>query len=197
VPTPTPVASPPPSTDDNHNGSILGSIRSFVSGAVPYPVKAHIREYLEPFFTPTATAAPTPSASTSTSQAPESPRMAASSPTSAVTVFPPASTSPAPEIPVSASPRRLTEDPKVTYKLVARVTQRTWIKVRMANGQVVRERVPAGAVRQWISNERFVISVGNAGAVKFELNGRPLPPFGPAGTEASDIMIPAGEARVE
>lgn len=76
------------------------------------------------------------------------------------------------------------------YRLIARVTERTWIRVRMDNGQVLQETVPAGAIRQWVSNGRFLISLGNAGAVSFELNGRPLPPFGARGSAVSGIAVP-------
>jgi hypothetical protein len=78
----------------------------------------------------------------------------------------------------------------IPYKLVARVSARTWISVRMEDGRALRETVPAGDERVWISNRPFVIAVGNAGAVKFELNGRALPSFGPNGATVRDITLP-------
>ena len=86
---------------------------------------------------------------------------------------------------------------KIPYRLVARFTERTWIRIRMDNGQLIQETAPAGAVRQWVSNGRFLISIGNAGAVSFELNGRPLPPLGPRGTVVSGVAVPPEGARLQ
>jgi hypothetical protein len=83
----------------------------------------------------------------------------------------------------------------VPYKLVARVTTPTWIRVRMEDGRALRETVPAGAERVWISNRPFVVTVGNAGGVKFELNGRPLPSFGAKGAVVKDIVLPPEGAQ--
>ena len=54
---------------------------------------------------------------------------------------------------------------------------------------------PAGAVREWVSNRPFVITIGNAGGVSFELNGRPLPSFGASGTVISGLVLPPEGAR--
>lgn len=92
-------------------------------------------------------------------------------------------------------PAQNVDTDRVPYRLTARVTQRTWIRIRMDNGQLLQETVPAGGVRQWVSNGRFVVSVGNAGAVTFELNGRPLPPLGANGTVVSGVVVPPDGAR--
>jgi cytoskeleton protein RodZ len=76
------------------------------------------------------------------------------------------------------------------YRLVARVSEPTWIRVRMEDGGSTEETVPAGAVREWVSNRPFVLTVGNAGGVVFELNGRPLPPLGARGAVISRLVLP-------
>jgi cytoskeleton protein RodZ len=81
------------------------------------------------------------------------------------------------------------------YRLVARVSEPTWIRVRTEDGRTTEETVPAGAVREWVSNRPFVITIGNAGGVTFELNGRPLPSFGPSGTVISGLVLPPEGAR--
>jgi hypothetical protein len=101
---------------------------------------------------------------------------------------------PIPE-PAWVAPQRPTESGRVTHRLVARVTDRTWIKVRMDNGQVNQETVRRGAVRQWVSNGRFIVSVGNAGAVSFELNGRPVPALGAKGAAVADVLLPPDVSR--
>ena len=47
-------------------------------------------------------------------------------------------------------------------------------------------------IREWISNEPFVLSIGNAGGVTLELNGRLLPPLGPSGTVIARLVVPEG-----
>ena len=46
-----------------------------------------------------------------------------------------------------------------------------------------------------MSNRPFVITIGNAGGVSFELNGRPLPAFGASGTVISGLVLPPEGAR--
>jgi cytoskeleton protein RodZ len=81
------------------------------------------------------------------------------------------------------------------YRLVAQVSEPTWIRVRTEDGRTTEETVPAGAVREWVSNRPFVITIGNAGGVSFELNGRPLPSFGASGTVISGLVLPPEGAR--
>jgi cytoskeleton protein RodZ len=81
------------------------------------------------------------------------------------------------------------------YRLVARVSEPTWIRVRTEDGRTTEETVPAGAVREWVSNRPFVITIGNAGGVSFELNGRSLPSFGASGAVISGIVLPPEGAR--
>jgi len=76
------------------------------------------------------------------------------------------------------------------YRLVARVSEATWIRVRMEDGASTEETVPAGAVREWVSNRPFVLTVGNAGGVVLELNGRALPPLGAKGSVISRLVLP-------
>jgi cytoskeleton protein RodZ len=76
------------------------------------------------------------------------------------------------------------------YRLVARVSEPTWIRVRTEDGRSTEETVPAGEIREWVSNRPFVLTLGNAGGVTLELNGRTLPPLGPSGAVISRIVLP-------
>jgi hypothetical protein len=60
----------------------------------------------------------------------------------------------------------------------------------MDDGRLSEETIPAGQVREWVSNSPFVITVGNAGGVMLELNGRELPPLGARGAVISRLVIP-------
>ena len=67
------------------------------------------------------------------------------------------------------------------YRLIARTNEATWVRVRTDDGrQLTEETIPAGQVREWVSNRRFSVVVGNAAGVKLEFNGVTLPPLGPS-----------------
>jgi hypothetical protein len=79
------------------------------------------------------------------------------------------------------------------YRLVARATQQTWIRVRTEDGSFSEETIPAGQTREWVSNRRFTIAIGNAGGVNLELNGVALPPLGANGTVIPRLILPSDE----
>lgn len=78
-------------------------------------------------------------------------------------------------------------------RLVARANEPTWISVRTDAGQVVEELLPAGAIREWTSAKRFILTIGNAGGVALELNGHPLPPLGARGAVIRELVLPREE----
>jgi hypothetical protein len=80
------------------------------------------------------------------------------------------------------------------YRLVARTTEATWIRVRSDDGRNTEESIPAGEVREYVSNRPFILTVGNAAGVSFELNGRPVPPLGARGSVIPRLVLPP-EAR--
>jgi cytoskeleton protein RodZ len=77
------------------------------------------------------------------------------------------------------------------YRLVARASDPTWIRVRMEGGRTTEETIPAGEVREWVSNHPFELRIGNAGGVILELNGRVLPPLGARGTVITRLVVPS------
>ena len=76
------------------------------------------------------------------------------------------------------------------YRLVARAVEPTWIRVRTEDGRNSEETVPAGEVREWVSNRPFVLTVGNAGGITLELNGRALPSLGARGAVITRLVVP-------
>jgi len=76
------------------------------------------------------------------------------------------------------------------YRLVARASHPTWIRVRLDGGRTVEETIPAGEVREWISNRPFELRIANAGGLTLELNGRVLPPLGARGTTVHRLVLP-------
>lgn len=76
------------------------------------------------------------------------------------------------------------------YRLVARTLEATWLRVRTEDGRTMEETIPAGEIREWISNRPFVLTVGNAAGITLELNGQKLPPLGPRGVVIGHLVLP-------
>jgi len=79
-------------------------------------------------------------------------------------------------------------------RLVAKAVEATWIRVETDDGRVVTELLPPGATREWTSGKGFVLTVGNAGGVRLELNGRPLPALGARGAVIRQLALPESPA---
>jgi cytoskeleton protein RodZ len=77
------------------------------------------------------------------------------------------------------------------YRLVARASDPTWIRVRLEGGRTIEETIPAGEVREWVSNYPFELRIGNAGGVVLELNGQVLPPLGARGAVITRLVLPS------
>jgi hypothetical protein len=77
------------------------------------------------------------------------------------------------------------------YRLVARASDPTWIRVRMEGGRTIEETIPAGEVREWVSNHPFELRIGNAGGLTLELNGQVLPSLGARGAVITRLVLPA------
>jgi cytoskeleton protein RodZ len=163
----------------------LQSGRDEVDGATATPVAA--TQAMDPVQAPTPEPATTEPAQAPVAAQPpkQQPHLAppAVAPTvSAAAVAPTPSVTPAP---AAAS------GPIVSpYRLVARTTETTWIRVRTEDGRTTEETIPPDEVREWVSNGPFVLTIGNAGGVSLELNGRPVPRLGPSGAVISRVVLP-------
>ncbi len=78
----------------------------------------------------------------------------------------------------------------IVNRLVARVREKTWMRVQTEDGKVTEELMNPGDTREWMSNRRFVVTIGNAGGITLELNGRELPPLGPSGQLVRQLILP-------
>src|SRR5687767_10595884 len=190
---------------------VLG-VALFAVALVTQPAREQRVERMPPSLRPGASAPPvaaiTPAPETRPipPPAPKSPPARPPEPTRSAA---PSAPVPAPAPPIAAVPPVAPSGPRpwmpqvqtattgvsTPYRLVARVSEPTWIRVRTEDGRTSEETVPAGAVREWVSNRPFVITIGNAGGVSFELNGRPLPSFGASGTVISGLVLPPEGAR--
>jgi cytoskeleton protein RodZ len=145
--------------------------------------------------------APTPEpAPTEPAQAPAAvqPPVAAQPPKSQPRPAPPAvaptvsAAAVAPPTPSSVTPAPASVSPSIAspYRLVARTTETTWIRVRTEDGRTTEETIPPNEVREWVSNGPFILTIGNAGGVSLELNGRPVPRLGASGAVISRLVLP-------
>ena len=68
-------------------------------------------------------------------------------------------------------------------------TELSWVVVQIDNGSPQESLLRPGEKAQWKGQDQFILTLGNAGGVKAELNGKPHKPFGPSGKVARDIVL--------
>jgi cytoskeleton protein RodZ len=164
----------------------LQSGRDEVGGATATQVVA--TQSPEPVQAPTPEPATTEPAPAPVAAQPAKPQPHAAPPAVAPTVSAAAVAPPTPSVtPAPASASGPIGSP---YRLVARTNETTWIRVRTEDGRATEETIPPNEVREWVSNGPFVLTIGNAGGVSLELNGRPVPRLGASGAVISRLVLP-------
>ena len=78
--------------------------------------------------------------------------------------------------------------------LLMRAIDTTWVRVQPDGSKPTEETLAPGSVREWRSAGRFHVTLGNAGGVELELDGRALPALGARGQVVRDATVP-GEAQ--
>jgi len=68
-------------------------------------------------------------------------------------------------------------------------TELSWVVVQIDGGSPQEVLLRPGEKATWKGQDQFILTLGNAGGVKAELNGVPQKPFGPSGKVARDIVI--------
>jgi len=68
-------------------------------------------------------------------------------------------------------------------------TELSWVVVQIDGGSPQEALLRPGEKARWKGQDQFLLTLGNAGGVKAELNGKPQKPFGPSGKVARDILI--------
>lgn len=80
-----------------------------------------------------------------------------------------------------------TSDGQLALDLEA--SELSWVVVQIDSGSPQEALLRPGEKAHWKAQDQFVLTLGNAGGVKAELNGKPLKPFGPSGKVARDVVI--------
>jgi cytoskeletal protein RodZ len=88
-------------------------------------------------------------------------------------------------VPVSAADAK-----PAAQRLVIHAVEPTWIRVQVDDGQVSEELLPAGAGREWTAARRFILTVGNAGGLEIDLNGKRMPALGARGAVIQKLVLP-------
>ncbi len=65
----------------------------------------------------------------------------------------------------------------------------SWVVVQIDSGSPQEALLRPGEKAHWKGQDQFILTLGNAGGVKAELNGKPIKPFGPSGKVARDVVI--------
>jgi cytoskeleton protein RodZ len=100
----------------------------------------------------------------------------------------------APAAPATAAIPAPTRTTATKHRLVIKAIEPTWIRVQPDEGVATEELLPVGASREWTAERRFVVTIGNAGGVEVQLNGKPLAPLGAKGTVIQRLELPAPPA---
>jgi cytoskeleton protein RodZ len=95
-----------------------------------------------------------------------------------------------PAAPIVAPTPAAAADNPPGQRLVVRAVEPTWIRVQADGGRIVEELLPLGATREWTAERRFLLTVGNAGGIEIELNGRPMPRLGERGAVIRQLELP-------
>jgi cytoskeletal protein RodZ len=65
----------------------------------------------------------------------------------------------------------------------------SWVVVQTDDASPHEALLRPGDRLTWKAQEKFALTIGNAGGIRGELNGKPLAPFGPKGRVVRDIVI--------
>ena len=138
------------------------------------------------------TAAPAKAVASAPSPPPDAPAPVASAPARAAAVTVPSAT---PALPADPSPPppsapSTAEAKTLNHRLVVRAVEPTWLRVQVDDGQVSEELLQSGAVREWSAARRFTLTVGNAGGVEIDLDGKRMPSLGAKGAVIQRLVLP-------
>lgn len=105
----------------------------------------------------------------------------------------PLAPSSSPAAPSASAPAAVEAKPG-NHHLIVRAIEPTWLRVQVDEGQVAEELLQTGAVREWNATRRFTLTVGNAGGVEIDLNGKRMPSLGAKGAVIQRLVLPQESA---
>ena len=98
----------------------------------------------------------------------------------------------APSAPAGVKPEPVVRPPAgpvepVLLKVSAK--ELTWIQVNLAGGEVKEALMRPGEVVLWTGVDKITVTIGNAGGVDAEVNGKAQEPFGKRGEVVRDVVV--------
>lgn len=84
---------------------------------------------------------------------------------------------------IPASP----EESLLVLNILAKET--SWVLAYIDDNQIKDVLLQPGERISWKATKQFLLTLGNAGGVDLEFNGKPLEPFGPSGVVIKDILL--------
>jgi cytoskeleton protein RodZ len=97
---------------------------------------------------------------------------------------------PAPGVATPMTPAPAAAESAPAQRLVVRAVEKTWIRVQSDDGRFVDATLEPGATREWTAERRFLLTIGNAGGIENELNGRVMPRLGERGAVIRQLELP-------
>ena len=73
--------------------------------------------------------------------------------------------------------------------LALEASELSWVVVQTDDASPHEALLRPGDRLTWRAQEKFALTIGNAGGIRGELNGKPLAPFGPKGRVVRDIVL--------
>lgn len=132
---------------------------------------------------------PAPAPAKAVASAPSPPSAAAPvPPPAAVTAQP--NSPPLPAEPTPTTTPNAAEAKTLNHRLIVRAVEPTWLRVQVDDGQVSEELLQSGAVREWSASRRFTLTVGNAGGVEIDIDGKRMPTLGAKGAVIQRLVLP-------
>jgi cytoskeleton protein RodZ len=136
---------------------------------------------------PSETFSPSPSTRTETSPAHgTAPAVTGAVPQPSTTPVPPPAASDGTMAGLSMDGPANTAEPLV---LDLEATELSWVVIQVDGGSPQEALLRPGEKAKWKGQDQFILTLGNAGGVKAELNGKPQKSFGPSGKVARDIVL--------
>jgi hypothetical protein len=93
------------------------------------------------------------------------------------------------QTPRQPSPQTTLQPAADSLRLEITTTDSVWVSVVIDNIRKGQYLFPAGRIRVWTAKEQFIVSIGNAGAATFRLNGGNLGALGKRGAIARNVLI--------
>jgi hypothetical protein len=99
---------------------------------------------------------------------------------------------PTAEVPSEGLPQDTALAREAPLVLELEALELTWVVVQVDGGGPQEALLRRGDRVKWKATDQFLVTLGNAGGVRVQLNGKTQGPFGPSGRVARDIVLKRG-----